>query len=295
MSTQSKPRSDAAYHSFDPKIAVQVGTNAAVVYRNLVFWVRHNEANNKNFHEGRYWTYNSLAAFSIQFPYLTPKQIRTALDKLVQAGLVMKDNFAEDRFNRANWYALGETICPQGQIQQPETADDTIAVEGNTSAPEGECSNNRYNPNHNTHQQRSCAETVVADDLDEVWNAYPSDRRRNKARCRELIAENLHLVSLNDLVAAAKAYTVESAEFSRQRVSFIDNWLSSGRWQRHIDDLEQQRADLEASAVLRSERIAEWVRTKHSMCQHLKDEQVFAAVEHGLVTRTEAEAAGFLR
>ncbi len=67
--SRSKLKTDAAFHTFDPEIAVQEGINAAVVYRNLVFWVRYNEANRRNFHEGRYWTYNSLAAFDEQFPY----------------------------------------------------------------------------------------------------------------------------------------------------------------------------------------------------------------------------------
>ncbi len=144
--SSSKLKTDAAFHTFDPEIAVQVGINAAVVYRNLVFWVRHNEANGRNFHEGRYWTYNSLAAFDEQFPYLTAKQIRTALEKLVEAGLILKGNFAEDRFKRANWYALGEPICPEGQMEQPGTADDPFAPEGSTSAPEGKCYRNRSEP-----------------------------------------------------------------------------------------------------------------------------------------------------
>lgn len=130
-------KEDAAFHSFDAGVAMRVGINAAVVYRNLVFWVRHNQTNERNFHEGRYWTYNSLAAFDEQFPYLTAKQIRTALDKLLKAGLILKGNFAEDRFKRANWYALGEPICPEGQMEQPERADDG-------SAPEGKCIENRY-------------------------------------------------------------------------------------------------------------------------------------------------------
>ena len=69
--SRSEIKADAAFHTFDPEIAMQVGINAAVVHRNLVFWVRHNEANRRNFHDGRYWTYNSLAAFDEQFPVVS--------------------------------------------------------------------------------------------------------------------------------------------------------------------------------------------------------------------------------
>jgi len=115
--TYSPMKTDAAIHSFEAEIAAQVGINAAVVYRNIVFWVRHNEANRKNFHDGRYWTYNSLSAFDEQFPYLTAKQIRTTIDKLIEAGMVVKGNFAADRFNWANRFALrGKSISPQRRM-----------------------------------------------------------------------------------------------------------------------------------------------------------------------------------
>ncbi|MFT4959809.1 MAG: hypothetical protein ACI92Z_000885 [Paracoccaceae bacterium] len=112
MKKKTKHADDAAHHTFEPAIAKKVGVAAAVVHRNLVFWIRHNETNNQNFHEGRYWSYNSYKAFGLQFSYLTVKQIRTALDKLVDAGLIVKGNFSKDRFKRENWYALGDTECP---------------------------------------------------------------------------------------------------------------------------------------------------------------------------------------
>ncbi|ATF19468.1 hypothetical protein [Phaeobacter gallaeciensis] len=291
----SKIKSDAAHHSFDPKIAMQVGTNAAVVFRNLVFWVRHNEANRRNFHEGRYWTYNSLTAFTEQFPYLSAKQIRTALDKLLQAGLVVKGNFAEDRFNRANWYALGEANCPKLQMHEPERANDTVAPEGDTSALEGESLIDRCKPDKKPYPLRSRVEEVADDDVDAVWHAFPQDRRRNRPACERLIVQALQSVSLDDLIAATRAYSTESAGFSREKVSFIDNWFRQGRWQRHLHDLKQQRADTEARKIQESKKVVNWIRTKDSMCEHLKDKHVFAAVEHGLMSRDEAQAAGFLR
>ncbi|WP_405405253.1 hypothetical protein [Paracoccus sp. Ld10] len=284
-------KGDAAYHSFDAEVAAQVrSVNAAVIYRNLVFWVRHNEANRRNFHEGRYWTYNSLAAFDEQFPYLTAKQIRTALDKLVDAGLIVKGNFAEDRFKHANWYALGETICPKGQTEVPQRSNETSALEGETSAPEGKCIKNRYKPDSKPYP-RDVADT----EIQAVWDAYPADRRRNRERCQHLVSKALEEVALCDLVAAASAYTAESAEFSRSLVSFLDNWLRAGRWRRNLDDVRRRREEADAEAHRQSERVASWIKSKHSMCQHLKDDHVSAAVAHGVITEREARLAGFLQ
>ena len=288
--SRSGIKADAAFHTFDPEIAVQVGVNSAVVYRNLVFWVRHNEANRRNFHEGRYWTYNSLAAFDEQFPYLTAKQIRTALDKLVEAGLIVKGNFAEDRFKRANWYSLGEPICPDGQMEQSETADDAFAPEGSASAPEGKCYRNRSQPYSKPYP--SSAEEADAD-LDFVWEAYPEDRRRDRKACRQLVKDILRQVSRDELVAAARAYSAESAEFTRSKVAFIDNWLRDRKWQRHVDDLRLARATAEAAAVKRAGQIAGWIRARHGMCRHLTKAQVQDALNRNLITAAEAKATGF--
>ena len=103
-------------HSFDPEIAGRVGLNAVVIFQNITFWIEKNQANRRNLRDGRYWTYNSISAFGQLFPYLSEKQIRTALEKLVSAELIIKGNFSDDRYDRTCWYALGNSICPRGQI-----------------------------------------------------------------------------------------------------------------------------------------------------------------------------------
>lgn len=291
--SRSEIKADAAFHTFDPEIAMQVGINAAVVHRNLVFWVRYNESNRRNFHEGRYWTYNSLAAFDEQFPYLTAKQIRTALDKLVEAGLILKGNFAADRFKRANWYALGEPICPEGQMDQPEAADVAFAPEGSTSAHEGKCYRNRSEPYSKPYPSSACAGAEESD-FKEIWDAYPEDRRRNHKACGRLVEEALQQVSRDELVAATRAYKTESADFTRSKVAFIDNWLRDRKWQRHVDDLRLARAQAEAAAVKRAGQIAGWIRARHGMCRHLTKAQVQEAVDRNLITLAEAQVAGCL-
>ena len=112
-------------HSFNTDIATALGMPCAVILEHIWFWVRKNEANGKHFHDGMYWTYNSIKAFSIQFPYLTAKQIRTALDKLRDEGILVVGNFNESAYDRTLWYALtekGKAVCQSGQIHLPDTA-----------------------------------------------------------------------------------------------------------------------------------------------------------------------------
>ncbi len=91
---------------FDPKIAESVGVNAAIIYQNLSYWCEKNAANGKHIHEGRAWTYNSNTAFAKLFPYFTENQIRTAVDKLIEADLILTGNFNETAYDRTKWYAV---------------------------------------------------------------------------------------------------------------------------------------------------------------------------------------------
>lgn len=96
-------------HSFDVALATQHGINAAILFQNILFWINKNKANDKHFHDGRYWTYNSRKAFRELFPYMTDRQIWYALDLLVAAGMLVKGNYNTNGMDHTTWYALGDS------------------------------------------------------------------------------------------------------------------------------------------------------------------------------------------
>lgn len=97
-------------HSFDPEIAKKVGVNAAVIYQNLIWWTEKNAANGKHFYDGRHWTYNSVSAFGTLFPYLTAKQIRSALLTLEEEGFIVCGNYNVSAYDRTKWYSPCEQV-----------------------------------------------------------------------------------------------------------------------------------------------------------------------------------------
>lgn len=109
-------------HSFEIAEAEKYGVNAAIVIDLIRGWIAYNKANKKNEKEGRTWTYNSVKSWTKLVPYLTPKQVRTAIDVLIAAGLVVKSNFNENHYDQTLWYALGD-LCPVGQMEKPPAAD----------------------------------------------------------------------------------------------------------------------------------------------------------------------------
>ncbi|GEM_PF-5763125 len=102
-------------------------------------------------------------------------------------------------------------------------------------------------------------------------------------------------VSPDELLAAVRAYAAESEGFTRAKVSFSDNWLAQGKWRRHIEELRRRKADAEVAAEKQLLQVAAWVKARHGMCKHVIEAQVAAAVERGLISRQEAQTAGFMR
>lgn len=110
-----------ADHHFNVEIAKECGVNASILFSNIAYWIEHNKANGINFHDGYYWTFNSMKAFSELFPYFSEKQIKTALKKLEDDGLIMTGNYNKLPFDRTKWYAVtnkGYTILNQGNADE---------------------------------------------------------------------------------------------------------------------------------------------------------------------------------
>ena len=92
------------------RIAKKVGANAAIVHERIAFYILENKKNNRNLYEGRYWTYLSYEDLSNYIGFLTPKAVRTAVQKLKDANLVTTGHFNQLAADHTNWYTIDEKI-----------------------------------------------------------------------------------------------------------------------------------------------------------------------------------------
>lgn len=125
-------------HYFNTAVAKEVGVNAAVVFENLSFWIHQNAKHGRNFKDNKYWTYTTQADLAKQLDYLSVKQVRTAIDKLTQHGFIEIGIYNKMKIDKTHWYALtekgvavstvGNTDCPNGQMEKPKKAKGTAQV-----------------------------------------------------------------------------------------------------------------------------------------------------------------------
>lgn len=112
-------------HYFDVEVAKEVGINAAIIYENLSFWVKHNTKQGKNLKEGAHWMYATQKDIAAQFDYLSIKQVRTAIEKLEAAGYIKTGSFNRHGYDRTTWYSVtekGNCESPDGELQLPAGA-----------------------------------------------------------------------------------------------------------------------------------------------------------------------------
>lgn len=102
-------------YQFDTDIAALYGVDESIMIANLQFWIRKNEANGKHFHDGRFWTYNSIEAFTKLFPFWTARQIRRVLKSLEEKGVIVTGNYNTSAYDRTTWYAFGDSFLQKGQ------------------------------------------------------------------------------------------------------------------------------------------------------------------------------------
>jgi hypothetical protein len=132
-----------------------------------------------------------------------------------------------------------------------------------------------------------------AGEAEKIFSAYPPDRLRGEAACIVQIEEAVKKgVAPEDLLQAVRAYASESEGFTRSKVCFSDNWFTSRRWLKYLQEVEEAREAGKAKEAELLKGLADWVTDRHPLCRHITPGQVTALLAAKLVSPAEIEAAG---
>ena len=190
-------------HHFNTDVAKDCGIEEAILLHNFHFWLSKNAANEKHFHDGLYWFYNSKRAFVDLFPYMNETKIFRSIKNLEERGFVVKGNYNIDKWNKTNWYAItkfgltymqtkGYSISVFGALFQNDTIDSGKMNDGVLQNEQSIIINNT-NTNTNSIQEKedtnifskkkySLDLSIVAPEMQEVvetWLEYKKEKKQS--------------------------------------------------------------------------------------------------------------------
>ena len=224
-------------HNFYVEDASKYGVDEAIFLFNIKYWCFHNKANDKHFHDGRTWTYNSKKAYAKLFPYWSEKQIRRIINNLVKQGVILKGNYNKSPYDKTNWYALveEETIGPIEQPDRPKRS--------NLLVPVGQpIPNNKPDLKPNNKYKR-----CVSDELGLTKNFELTDSLKQWGRDKKYYRLQDHLDYFTDYVKSRnKAYKNWQAAF---RNAVRNNWANLPNEPTSREQLEAQWERMEAKDV----------------------------------------------
>lgn len=191
-------------HIFDIEIAEQYGINAAILLENIGFWTAQSEANEINFHDGSYWTFNSCRALQELFPYMSKRQIHSALEKLINDGLIVTGNYNKVAYDRTLWYTLtqkGKSILHFGTMDFPKkenrfSAEVTPIPDINTDIINTPfiippCDDSAPAKQQTRHKYGTYQNVLLSDaDYEKLKSEFPTDYNERIERVSEYVAMN---------------------------------------------------------------------------------------------------------
>ena len=88
-------------------LARELGLNEALVMQQINYWIEINKRSGKNYHDGKYWTYNSIRAWQENdFDYMSIDTVKRTFTKLAKAGYLLVGNYNKDPRDKTKWYTI---------------------------------------------------------------------------------------------------------------------------------------------------------------------------------------------
>lgn len=107
---------------------------------NLASWLRYNAAKenpaDRNYYEGRYWSYNTLKNLVQYFDFWSTKNIRTIIKHCVDQGLIQVGNFNKHKYDKTCWYTLTDKALEYYPILRDKIQPKVSTGHGDNPLPE---------------------------------------------------------------------------------------------------------------------------------------------------------------
>ena len=232
------------YHSFDIDIAEKYGIAESIFLCNIAFWVKQNALNGHNYFEGKYWTYNSLAAFKGLFCYMSEWTIKKAIKNLKDNGLILTGNFNNDKFNHTNYYTLTEKGLALIKNSTERLVENQPIESENTDLSILNKHTDSTDINITDIPPIIPREVAELDSMfEQFWKAYP--KKVDPKGCKKKFIKIKNLKQLFPTIMQALEIQKRSTQWNEENGRFIPNpstWINQERWNTVNEVAEKQIA-----------------------------------------------------
>ena len=240
-------------HSFNIELAKEYGILEAILLKNIWFWIEKNRANEKNFYDGTYWTYNSTRAFNELFPYASESSIKRALKGLQEKGIIKTGNYNKSAYDRTLWYAftdLGKSIVSNRQMEMNKSSN-------------GNEQNGLTIPDINTDDKTTNIKTDVEKNA-EIIKCYEENIGLITPATAEI------LFSYNDIdykmiIEAIKIASINNKRNCRYIQGILNSWINKGY--KIVTDIQNEQEQYKEE-----KKIEEHKETKEERLARIKRE-----------------------
>lgn len=217
------------YLILNKTVAKKFGINIALILNDFVYWDNINKANQSAYHhrDGKYWIYYSCKSLAehlgseeledgtIEY-VVTPRQIQTALDKMINEGLieVSEKNYNQSKFDQTKWYSVTEkglsffVTSIQQNVKSTFNKTDSSIQQNVKPIPNDNHKDNTNNNHLVTQAHGNVNATAVPDNKTkpDFKINIPDDIRESSWQCWLLIITEHELEFTKKELAALKAY-----------------------------------------------------------------------------------------
>lgn len=238
-------------HSFDVDVATKYGVNAAILLQNLYWWIQKNKANKCHYYDGTYWTYNTREAYTKLFPYLSERQVKTAMDKLIADGVVITGDYNVDRYKRPIWYAITEKGYTLLQNRSYVHAEMSERGSENVNSTNRDISTDNKTDISISRKRTDNGNPAGFDDF---WDAYP--RHKDKKSAIKAWSKLKPSDELKQVIIADVRRRVNSDRewADKNFIPYPATYLNGERWEdesSEIDTVETFERDLSVEEIMR--------------------------------------------
>lgn len=235
------------------ELATEIGLNETIVLRQVYYWVEHNESENRNFRDGKYWVYNSMKQWKEDnFPFFSEKTIERAFKSLREKNLIIVGDYSEDRTKRPNWYTINKDELKK--LLKKLAGEDTEESQNREEKEE-----TKDNENSRYRQNDGMESDNVTEPYNNIYNIYNNNRDYN--------TENTY----NDFPKENKYNNAFSKEKKKESYAFSDSETkpNKGLDMKYVKNIAEQYIESECVEDSKS-KTEEFVNIVSYFCEQYK-------------------------